>query len=201
MYAIICCSSWEVQSSGKTNLFDEQTIKSITNYLHTISSLPPTLIMVTTTPSIFWSHGQLTYLTINLSGEGEPTHTLVPCWMTLGLHSRNQCTMPTTFPIYCPTLIVVATIPSICWSHGQLTYLSRKSSREGKPSHTIVPCWMIVALPPRNQCNCCFRLATLVLCHWNVYKYYSTMVDLYHSLTDVVREPQVFLSIGPSCWY
>jgi hypothetical protein len=26
----------------------------------------------------------------------------------------------------------------------------------GKRTHTLVPCWMIVALPPRNECTGCF---------------------------------------------
>ena len=28
-----------------------------------------------------------------------------------------------------------------------------------KPTHTLVPCWMIVALPPRNECMGCFTPA------------------------------------------
>ena len=28
----------------------------------------------------------------------------------------------------------------------------------GKPTHTLVPCWMLKPLPSRNQCTICFAL-------------------------------------------
>ena len=30
-------------------------------------------------------------LNVCIKGEGEPTHTMVPCWMTATLPPRNQC--------------------------------------------------------------------------------------------------------------
>ena len=30
---------------------------------------------------------------------------------------------------------------------------------EGKPTHTLVPCWMTAALPPRTRCLGCFAPA------------------------------------------
>ena len=34
-----------------------------------------------------------------------------------------------------------------------------KLSSSGESTHTLVPCWMIAILPPRNQCMGCFAPA------------------------------------------
>ena len=106
---------------------------------------------------------------------GEPTHTLIPCWVRKPLPSRNEstgCFAPTDvwigkerkkkkkkndlYQYLCHvvigSLLHFTTVVGMNFPH-EIRYIGNL----GEPTHTLIPCWMHQPLPSsRDQCTGCF---------------------------------------------
>jgi hypothetical protein len=73
-----------------------------------------------------------------------------------------------------------------------LTFWCTLSPNEGKPTHTMVPCWKTATLPPRYHCTGCFVPTPITYGPHNHSSYVwvqRTGTTLWHPLIDVQGPP------------